>query len=69
MRTIAIDSNLALEYTQAEIARLVSGQSSPSSTEILDRIRAQGQMTVEELSDSDLRYLVLAIAFRRIKAS
>lgn len=69
MRTIAIDLNLALEYTQAEIGRLMSGRSSPSSMEILDRIRAQAQVTVEKLPDTDLRYLVLADAFRRIEAS
>lgn len=69
MRTMTIDLDLALEYAQAEIGRLMSGRSSPASTEILDRIRAQAQVTVEELPDADLRYLVLADAFRRIKAS
>lgn len=69
MRTMTIDLDLALQYAQAEIGRLMSGRSSPSSTEILDRIRVQAQAPVEELPDTDLRYLVLEEAFRRIRES
>lgn len=67
MRTIAIDLNLALEYTQAEIGRLMSGRSSPFSSEILARIRVDAQVPSEELPDSDLRRQVLTVAFHQIR--
>ncbi|MBI4257138.1 hypothetical protein HY626_03740 [Candidatus Uhrbacteria bacterium] len=66
MRTISIDLDLALEYAQAEIARLMSESSSAS--EILQRIRVASGISVDELPDAELRCLALSLAFDRLRA-
>ena len=66
-----ITLTLALELTQVEVRKLDTQNTGPptrTSEDILAEIRRVSGISVEQMSDVELRRETLAVGFRRIRA-